>query len=81
MSASAAEGPQADVLQRAVLHHHTCSQDDWWGVLATDKVVRRLRGMQCELTRGGSTEDMVVIYIYIYLFILILTNISFVGIC
>lgn len=42
MPASAAEGPQADVLQQALLpvvHHHTCTQDDWWGVLETNNMV------------------------------------------
>lgn len=42
MSSSAAEGPQADVLQQALLpvvDHDTCSQEDWWSVLATEKMV------------------------------------------
>uniref|UniRef100_A0A674PAK6 pancreatic elastase II n=1 Tax=Takifugu rubripes TaxID=31033 RepID=A0A674PAK6_TAKRU len=36
------DGPQADVLQQVLLpvvDHDTCSQDDWWSVLATDKMV------------------------------------------
>ncbi|CAG03182.1 unnamed protein product [Tetraodon nigroviridis] len=36
------EGPQADLLQQALLlvvDHDTCSQGDWWSVLATDKMV------------------------------------------
>lgn len=42
MSSSTADGPQADVLQQVLLpvvDHDTCSQDDWWSVLATDKMV------------------------------------------
>ncbi|XP_054637834.1 chymotrypsin-like elastase family member 2A isoform X2 [Dunckerocampus dactyliophorus] len=36
------DGPMADVLQQALLlvvDHDTCSQPDWWSVLATDKMV------------------------------------------
>ncbi|XP_061908217.1 chymotrypsin-like elastase family member 2A [Entelurus aequoreus] len=36
------DGPMADTLQQArllVVGHDTCSQPDWWGVLATDKMV------------------------------------------
>ncbi|KAM6928617.1 chymotrypsin-like elastase family member 2A [Lycodopsis pacificus] len=35
-------GPPADILQQALLPvvgHDTCSQPDWWSVLATDKMV------------------------------------------
>ncbi|CAL8319093.1 unnamed protein product [Merluccius merluccius] len=35
-------GPPADLLQQALLpvvDHHTCSQADWWSILATDKMV------------------------------------------
>lgn len=42
MLSSTAEGQQADVLQQVLLpvvDHDTCSQDDWWGVLVTDKMV------------------------------------------
>lgn len=44
MSASllSADGAQADILQQALLpvvDHDTCSHPDWWGVLATDKMV------------------------------------------
>ena len=37
-----ASGPPADILQQALLpvvDHATCSQDDWWFVLATDMMV------------------------------------------
>ncbi|XP_037094956.1 chymotrypsin-like elastase family member 2A [Syngnathus acus] len=36
------EGAPADILQQAllpVINHDTCSQPEWWGVLATDKMV------------------------------------------
>ncbi|XP_061759773.1 chymotrypsin-like elastase family member 2A isoform X2 [Nerophis ophidion] len=36
------DGPMADILQQArllVVGRDTCSQPDWWGVLATDKMV------------------------------------------
>ncbi|CAJ1085500.1 chymotrypsin-like elastase family member 2A [Xyrichtys novacula] len=36
------DGPLADVLQQALLpvvDHDTCSEPDWWSVLATDKMV------------------------------------------
>uniref|UniRef100_A0A667XAZ9 pancreatic elastase II n=1 Tax=Myripristis murdjan TaxID=586833 RepID=A0A667XAZ9_9TELE len=36
------DGPPADTLQQALLPvvgHDTCSQNDWWSVLATDKMV------------------------------------------
>ncbi|XP_020501674.1 chymotrypsin-like elastase family member 2A [Labrus bergylta] len=36
------DGPPADTLQQALLPvvgHDTCSQQDWWSVLATDKMV------------------------------------------
>lgn len=37
-----ADGSLADILQQALLPvvgHDTCSQADWWSVLATDKMV------------------------------------------
>lgn len=37
-----ADGPLADILQQALLPvvgHDICSQDDWWSILATDKMV------------------------------------------
>ncbi|XP_031700871.1 chymotrypsin-like elastase family member 2A isoform X2 [Anarrhichthys ocellatus] len=42
ISSPAASGPPADILQQALLpvvDHDTCSQPDWWSVLATDKMV------------------------------------------